>query len=124
MLALSPMLWENTVRFHVMSSSLAAVALSRFVVLSLLLSWKAVPCAIRWLAASAGAITARVLSSGTYDLLLFVEPCWGGGYARSCGFFKTAGWGQGALSAWQLGQIRKSPVCSIVDVSYSRDRRD
>jgi hypothetical protein len=70
-LAFSPMLWETTVRFHIMSSGLAALTLSGFVVLSLLLSWQPRLHAIGWLAASAGVITALTLSFRTYDLLPF-----------------------------------------------------
>jgi hypothetical protein len=70
-LALSPMLWETTVRFHVMSSGVAAMALASFVILSLILSWKRQIPAVVWLAASAGAMMALALSVGTYDLLPF-----------------------------------------------------
>lgn len=70
-LALSPMLWETTVRFHVMSSGVAAMVLAGFVILSLLLSWKRQVPAVVWLAASAGAVMALALSIGTYDLLPF-----------------------------------------------------
>lgn len=70
-LALSPMLWEATVRFRIMSTGAAAAAISGFVVLSLLLSWKAQYLTIAWLAAAAGSVTALALAAGTDDLAPF-----------------------------------------------------
>jgi hypothetical protein len=70
-LSLSPMLWETTVRFHIMPSGVSAFALAGFVIISLLLSWKHRISATAWLAASAGALTAITLAAGTDDLLPF-----------------------------------------------------
>ena len=70
-LSLSPMLWEATVRLHLMPASIAAATLSGFAILSLVLSWKQPIPAIAWLAAAAGATTAIALAFGTDDLLPF-----------------------------------------------------
>ncbi len=68
-LSLSPMLWETTVRFHLMRPSTTAAVLAGFVILSFSLSWKQRISATAWLAAAAGAVTALALAFGTDDLL-------------------------------------------------------
>jgi hypothetical protein len=65
------MLWETTVRFHVLPPGVSAFALAGFVIISLLLSSKHRISATAWLAASAGALTALALAAGTDDLLPF-----------------------------------------------------
>lgn len=67
-LILSPLLWESTVRFQVLSPAFAAVVLIAFVVLSLALAWKHDLQAIPWVATLAAVITALALIIETRDL--------------------------------------------------------
>jgi hypothetical protein len=68
-LILSPLLWESTVRFEVISSAFAAVVLVAFVVLTLTLAWRRNLQAIPWVATLATEITALALIIATRDLV-------------------------------------------------------
>jgi len=68
-LILSPLLWESTVRFQVISPTFAAVVLGAFGVLALALAWQRNLQVIPWVATLATVITALVLIIGTHDLV-------------------------------------------------------
>ena len=68
-LILSPLLWESSVRFHVLSPAFAAVVLVAFVVLALALAWQRSLQAIPWIATLATVITALALIIATHDLV-------------------------------------------------------
>ena len=68
-LILSPLLWESTVRFQVLSPALAATVLVAFVTLSLVLSWRHDLQLIPWVATLASVVTALALIIETHDLV-------------------------------------------------------
>jgi hypothetical protein len=68
-LILSPLLWESTVRFQVLSPSFAAVVLVAFVVIALLPSWLHDLQLIPWVATLASVITAIALIIATHELV-------------------------------------------------------
>ena len=68
-LILSPLLWESTVRFQVLSPTFAAVVLVAFMVLSLALAWQRELQVIPWLATLATVITALALIIATHELV-------------------------------------------------------
>jgi hypothetical protein len=68
-LILSPLLWESTVRFQVLSPALTAVVLVAFVVLALALSWKDNLQLIPWIATLASVVTALALIVATHELV-------------------------------------------------------
>jgi len=68
-LILSPLLWESTVRFQVLSPALTAVVLIAFVVLALALAWKHDLQVIPWVATLAAVITAWALIIATHELV-------------------------------------------------------
>jgi len=68
-LILSPLLWESTVRFQVLSPALAATVLVAFVALSLVLSWQHDLQLIPWVATLASVFTALALIIQTHDLV-------------------------------------------------------
>ena len=68
-LILSPLLWESTVRFQVLSPTFAAVVMVAFMVLSLALAWQRDLQVIPWLATLATVITALALIIATHDLV-------------------------------------------------------
>jgi len=68
-LILSPLLWESTVRFQVLSPAIAAVVLAAFLVLSLALAWQHNLQAIPWIAMLASVGTALALIIGTRELV-------------------------------------------------------
>jgi len=70
-LILSPLLWESTVRFQVLSPVFTAAVLVAFVVLALALSWRQNLQAIPWVATLAAVATALALIIATYELLPF-----------------------------------------------------
>ena len=68
-LILSPLLWESTVRFQVLSPAFAAIWLAGFVVLSLGLAWQAKLQVIPWIAVVSAAGTAIALIVATRELV-------------------------------------------------------
>ena len=70
-LILSPLLWESTVRFQVLSPVFSAAVLVAFVVLALALAWRQNLQAIPWVATLAAVITALVLIIATHELVPF-----------------------------------------------------
>jgi hypothetical protein len=68
-LILSPLLWESTVRFQVLSATFAAVVLVGFVVLALALAWRHDLQLIPWIATLATVVTAMALIIETRELV-------------------------------------------------------
>ncbi len=68
-LILSPLLWESTVRFQILSPALAAAVLVGFVVLALALAWQHDLQLIPWVATLAAVFTAVALIVETHDLV-------------------------------------------------------
>jgi hypothetical protein len=68
---LSPLLWESTVRFQVLSPVFAAAVLVAFVALSLALAWRQNLQAIPWVATSMAITTALALIIATRELVPF-----------------------------------------------------
>lgn len=68
-LILSPLLWESTVRFQVLSPAFSSVVLSGFVVLTLALAWQRNLQVIPWVATLAAVITALALIIATHELV-------------------------------------------------------
>ncbi|MGP0017900.1 MAG: hypothetical protein ACLPHP_04960 [Candidatus Sulfotelmatobacter sp.] len=68
-LILSPLLWESTVRFQVLTPAFTAVVLVAFVVLALALSWRGNLQLIPWVATLATVITALALIIATHELV-------------------------------------------------------
>ena len=68
-LILSPLLWESTVRFQVLSPAFTAVVLVAFVVLALALAWRRNLQVIPWVATLAAVITALALIIATHELV-------------------------------------------------------
>ena len=68
-LILSPMLWESTVRFQVISPALASVVLVAFVVFAVALAWQRNLQLIPWVATLATVITAVALIVESRDLV-------------------------------------------------------
>ncbi len=67
-LILSPLLWESTVRFQVISPAFAAAVLVAFTVLTVVLAWQRNLQVIPWIATLATVITALALIIATRDL--------------------------------------------------------
>jgi hypothetical protein len=67
-LILSPLLWESTVRFQVISPTFGAVVLVAFVVLALGLTWQRNLQVLPWVATLATVITALALIIAMHDL--------------------------------------------------------
>lgn len=67
-LILSPMLWETTVSFHVLSPSFTAAVIVAFVILTISLGWKRDLQLILWVAMLAAVITTVALIVGTREL--------------------------------------------------------
>jgi hypothetical protein len=88
-LILSPMLWESTVTFQVLSSVFTAAVLVAFVVLAMALAWRQNLQVIPWIATLAAVATALALIIATRDLVPFtvgllgialateITICWG-----------------------------------------------
>ena len=68
---LGPLLWEATVRFHVLTPSAAAIVLACFVVLGQVAAWRRDLSLLAGLVAAAGVITAIALIIATLDPLPF-----------------------------------------------------
>ncbi|MGA2856513.1 MAG: hypothetical protein ABSE40_06560 [Candidatus Sulfotelmatobacter sp.] len=68
-LILSPLLWESTVRFQVLSPAFAAGVLVAFVVLALALAWQQNMQSIPWVAVLAAVGTCLALIIGTHELV-------------------------------------------------------
>jgi len=68
-LILSPLLWESTVRFQVLSPAFAAAVTVAFVVLTLALAWRRDLQLIPWVATLASVITALALIIETHELV-------------------------------------------------------
>src|SRR3954470_1223854 len=68
-LILSPLLWESTVRFQVLSPPFAAAIAVAFIVLAIALAWKRDLQLIPWVATLASVITALALIIQTHDLV-------------------------------------------------------
>ncbi len=68
-LILSPLLWESTVRFQVLSPVITALVLVAFVVLAMALAWKHDLQVIPWVATLAAVITAWALIIATHELV-------------------------------------------------------
>jgi len=68
-LILSPLLWESTVRFQVLTPAFTAAVLVAFVVLALALSWRHNLQLIPWVATLATVITALALIIATRELV-------------------------------------------------------
>jgi hypothetical protein len=68
-LILSPLLWESTVRFEVISPTFAAVVLVGFVVLTLMLAWQRNLQGIPWIATLTTVTTAIALIIATHDVV-------------------------------------------------------
>jgi hypothetical protein len=68
-LILSPLLWESTVRFQVLSPAFSSVVLSAFAVLTLMLAWQRNLQIIPWVATLATVITALALIIATHELV-------------------------------------------------------
>jgi hypothetical protein len=70
-LVLSPLLWEATLRFHVISTWTAAAVLLAFTVFALAISWRKRLLAVATIAMLAGLGTAAGLLLATHDVLPF-----------------------------------------------------
>ena len=68
-LILSPLLWESTVRFQVLSPAIAAAVTVGFVVLTIALAWRKDLQLIPWVATLASVITALALIIETHELV-------------------------------------------------------
>ncbi|HYM75198.1 MAG TPA: hypothetical protein VE377_04400 [Candidatus Dormibacteraeota bacterium] len=68
-LILSPLLWESTVRFQVLSPAFAAAVTVAFVVLAIALAWRQDLQLIPWVATLASVITALALIIETHELV-------------------------------------------------------
>ena len=68
-LILSPLLWESTVRFQVLSPAVAAAVTVAFVVLTIALAWRRDLQLIPWVATLASVITALALIIETHELV-------------------------------------------------------
>lgn len=68
---LSPLLWESTVRFQLLSPVFTAAVLVAFVVLALALAWRQSLQAIPWIATLAGVTTTLALMIATRELVPF-----------------------------------------------------
>ena len=68
-LILSPLLWESTVRFQVLSPAIAAAITVAFVVFAIALTWRGDLQLIPWVATLASVITAVALIIETHELV-------------------------------------------------------
>jgi hypothetical protein len=71
-LILAPMLWELTLRFKVLSPSIASTLLAAFVAAAYALAWKRDLASVVWVADVAAAIAAMALMAATHDMLPFI----------------------------------------------------
>jgi hypothetical protein len=70
-LILAPLLWESTIRFHVVPTWAAAVVLLLFTVFGMVVSWRRNLLVVATIATLTGIISAAALLIGSYDLLPF-----------------------------------------------------
>lgn len=70
-LILVPMLWEMTVRFHIISAKAASAVIVGFAVLGLAIGWKRNVTAIAWIVTPAALLTACALFRETHDASLW-----------------------------------------------------
>jgi hypothetical protein len=66
-----PLVWETTVRFHAISTWVAAGLLVLFSAFGLAISWRKNIAVVAWITTLAGLVTAIVLLVATYDLAPF-----------------------------------------------------
>lgn len=71
-LILVPLLWENTLRFHVLTPMESAGALAAFLTLATVLEVRDATAASTWIPQTIGVFTTAVLAFATRDLLPFV----------------------------------------------------
>ena len=71
-LILTPMVWELTLRFRVLPSSISAVVLAAFAIAALALTWKRNLVSVFWVAYSTSTFTALALMIATHDLVPFL----------------------------------------------------
>jgi hypothetical protein len=71
-LIIAPMLWELTLRFHVLATSVTAGVLSVFVVTAYALAWRRSLIAVVWVTNIAAILTSLGLLMATHDLVPFV----------------------------------------------------
>jgi len=71
-LILAPMLWELTLRFEVLPTSVTAGVLGAFVIAAYALAWKRSLTSIVWVANAAAVITTLALLIATHDLVPFI----------------------------------------------------
>lgn len=71
-LILAPMLWELTLVFKVLSTSVTAGVLVAFVVAACALAWKRSLASVTWVANATAAFTALALLLATHDLVPFI----------------------------------------------------
>jgi hypothetical protein len=71
-LILVPMLWELTLRFRILPSTVTAAILSAFVVAASALAWKHHFAEVAWVADAAASLAALVLAIATRDLAPFI----------------------------------------------------
>ena len=71
-LILTPMVYETTVRFHLISLPVASVIVIFFAVLGLGIGWKRNVTAIAWIATISGLLTATALFRETHDAITWV----------------------------------------------------
>ncbi|MBI5281200.1 MAG: hypothetical protein HY858_05905 [Candidatus Solibacter usitatus] len=72
-LVLYPMLWETTVRFHVLPHAATAAVLSAFAALGMAIAWKHEKSPVVWITTMAGLATTVALIIATHDLVPFVS---------------------------------------------------
>jgi len=68
-LILSPLLWESTVRFQVLSATFTAVVLAAYVMVAIALAWRGDLQLIPWVATLASITTALALIIATHELV-------------------------------------------------------
>jgi len=72
-LILAPMLWELTLRFQVLPTSVTAVVLDAFMITAYALAWKRSLTLVVWVTSVAGVLTTLGLLIATHDLVPFVS---------------------------------------------------
>ena len=76
-LILAPMMWELSLRFHVLSPELVAAVVGGYVLVAMLLAWKPNHASILWVTQAAGAVVALSLLVATHAILPFVATLLG-----------------------------------------------
>ncbi len=71
-LILTPMIWELTLRFKVLPSSISAAVLAMFAIATLTLTWKRNLISVFWVAFSTALLTALALMIATHDMVYFL----------------------------------------------------